>query len=115
MYNWAPVVEVPCSPGILVLLIFWVGDSGESPPKARAKALKLPPSTSSPKNELPMRTSPPALNVCLPFVQVMASLYVYRLVFSEMLPLKRPPGASELRFGWPPQTHMAGTFKTGFI
>ena len=95
--------------------MFWVGDNGESPPNARAKALQLPPSTSSPNRELPKRTSPPPLNVCLPFVQVIESAYVYRGVSSEMLPLKRLPGASELRFGCPPQTQIVGTFVTGFI
>src|SRR5262249_25650368 len=97
--SWAPEVAVPCNPGMWVASMFCVGESGESPPNARANTLQLPPSTSSPKRELPSRTSPPALNVCLPFVHVIASVYVYNGVSSEILPLKRPPGASELSSG----------------
>src|SRR5262249_22487165 len=94
--------------------MFCVGASGESPPNARANALQLPPSTSSPNRELPKRSSPPPLKVCLPFAQVIESVYVNSGVISEILPLKRPPGASELRLGCPPQTQMVGTFVMGF-
>src|SRR5215472_10756687 len=81
-----PLMLVPASPGIFVVLmaIVDIGANDVSPPVALGIVVDTAPEPPmSYPSEWPLRISPPALKACLPFVQLRLSPYVQRTVVSR--------------------------------
>src|SRR5438128_423544 len=81
-----PLVLVPASPGMLVLLtaVVDIGANGVSPPTGRGIVVATAPDPPiSSASECPLRISPPVLKPCFPFVQLILSPYVHKTVVSR--------------------------------
>src|SRR5215475_8750152 len=81
-----PLAADPARPGMFAVLIAVVeiGANGVSPPTPLGIVVATAPEPPiSSASECPRRISPPALNACLPLVQLKLSPYVQRTVVSR--------------------------------